>query len=211
MVRGVGPADGREARAHLGEAMTGEAGQRGSPAADSRDSAAVGAQWREHRRWVAVVLLAHMPRHAELEDLLQEVALTLVARGHELREPAALRGWQRTVALNTARMAARRVRLPVADSSGDAGDELPDPATERHERQRDAAAEAEQALAMTRQLPDPYREALLLRCVDGLSQKQIAETLGVPETTVETRLARARRMLRERLEQPSSTTSTTAC
>lgn len=186
--------------------MTGEAAQRGSPAADSRDRATVGAQWREHRRWVAAVLLAHMPRHAELEDLLQEVALTFVARGHELREPAALRGWLRTVALNTARMAARRVRLPVADTSGE-NDELADPDTERRERQRDAAAEAEQALRITRQLPEPYREALLLRCVDGLSQKQIAETLGVPETTVETRLARARRMLRERLEQPSSTTA----
>lgn len=168
---------------------------------------AVGAQWREHRRWVAAVLLAHMPRHAELEDLLQEVALTLVARGHELREPAALRGWLRTVALNTARMAARRVRLPVVESPDGSGDELPDPAADRRERQRDAAAEAEQALRLTRQLPDPYREALLLRCVDGLSQKQIAETLGVPETTVETRLARARRMLRERLEHPSATTA----
>lgn len=186
--------------------MTGEAGQRNGPRAASQDPVTVGAQWREHRRWIAAVLLAHMPRHAELEDLLQDVALTFVARGHELREPAALRGWLRTVALNTARMAARRVRLPVADSAGES-EHLPDPAVERRERQRDAAAEADRALRLTRELPDPYREALLLRCVDGLSQKQIAETLGVPETTVETRLARARRMLRERLEHPSAATA----
>ena len=186
--------------------MTGEAGQRNGPRAASQDPATVGAQWREHRRWIAAVLLAHMPRHAELEDLLQDVALTFVARGHELREPAALRGWLRTVALNTARMAARRVRLPVADSAGES-EHLPDPAVERRERQRDAAVEADRALRLTRELPDPYREALLLRCVDGLSQKQIAETLGVPETTVETRLARARRMLRERLEHPSAATA----
>jgi RNA polymerase sigma-70 factor (ECF subfamily) len=186
--------------------MTGEV-QRSSPRTASHDSATVDAQWREHRRWVAAVLLAHMPRHVELEDLLQDVALTFVARGHELREPAALRGWLRTVALNTARMAARRVRLPVVDTSGECGDQLPDPAVERRERQRDAAAEAEQALRLTRELPDPYREALLLRCVDGLSQKRIAETLGVPETTVETRLARARRMLRDKLERASAPTA----
>ena len=186
--------------------MTGEA-QRSSPRTATQNPATVDAQWREHRRWVAAVLLAHMPRHAELEDLLQDVALTLVARGHELREPAALRGWLRTVALNTARMAARRVRLPVADTAGEGGEQLPDPAVERRERQRDAAAEAERALQLTRELPDPYREALLLRCVDGLSQKQIAETLGVPETTVETRLARARRMLRDKLERASAPTA----
>ena len=186
--------------------MTGEAGQRNGPRAARQDRTTVDAQWREHRRWVAAVLLAHMPRHAELEDLLQDVALTFVARGHELREPAALRGWLRTVALNTARMAARRVRFPVVDSAGES-EQLSDPSVERRERQRDAAAEAEHALRLTRELPDPYREALLLRCVDGLSQKQIAETLGVPETTVETRLARARRMLRERLEHPSAATA----
>ena len=186
--------------------MTGEA-QRSSPRTATQNPATVDAQWREHRRWVAAVLLAHMPRHAELEDLLQDVALTLVARGHELREPAALRGWLRTVALNTARMAARRVRLPVADTAGEGGEQLPDPGVERRERQRDAAAEAERALKLTRELPDPYREALLLRCVDGLSQKQIAETLGVPETTVETRLARARRMLRDKLERASAPTA----
>jgi DNA-directed RNA polymerase specialized sigma24 family protein len=33
--------------------------------------------------------------------------------------------------------------------------------------------------------------------VQGLSQRQIADLLDVPETTVETRLARARRMLRQ--------------
>ena len=42
-----------------------------------------------------------------------------------------------------------------------------------------------------------YREPLLLRCVRALSYQQISEVLDLPITTVETRLARARRMLRE--------------
>ncbi len=46
-------------------------------------------------------------------------------------------------------------------------------------------------------LPPEYREPLLLRCVQSLTYQQIGEILDLPVTTVETRLARARRMLRE--------------
>ena len=45
-------------------------------------------------------------------------------------------------------------------------------------------------------LPTHYSEILDLRFSDGLSYKGIAERLGVPMTTVEARLHRARRMLR---------------
>ncbi len=157
------------------------------------------ALWHEHRRWLAAVLLTHMPREAELEDLLQEVAVTVVSRIHELRDEAALRGWLRTVAVNTARMAARSTNVRRAvmrplDAEHVQGVAAPDAGPAREAR---AAAEA--ALEAAQRLPEAYREPLLLRTVRGLSQRQIAQTLGVPETTIETRLARARRMLREQL------------
>ena len=47
-------------------------------------------------------------------------------------------------------------------------------------------------------LPIEYREPLLLS-LRGLQQRVIAELMDVPVTTVETRLVRARRMLREAL------------
>ena len=46
-------------------------------------------------------------------------------------------------------------------------------------------------------LPPEYREPLLLRCVQALTYQQIGAILDMPVTTVETRLARARRMLRQ--------------
>jgi len=55
-------------------------------------------------------------------------------------------------------------------------------------------------MELARELPDGYREPLLLKCVRGLSYRQIGELLGLPETTVETRIARGRKMLRERAE-----------
>ena len=193
--------------------MTGEPGQRReAPADPAAGSAVLEALWHEHRRWVAAVLLAHKPREAELEDLLQEVAMTFVSRVHELRDPGALRPWLRTVAINAARMDARRVRLrraalrPLQDEHA----ELADPARDRRLRADDARVEAQAALQAAQALPEEYREPLLLRCLRGQSQKQIAAILGVPETTVETRLARARRLLRERLAPPSSPALTPA-
>src|SRR5688572_6190035 len=42
------------------------------------DQEAVRALWQENRRWVAAVILAHKPREADLEDLLQDVAMSFV-------------------------------------------------------------------------------------------------------------------------------------
>ena len=57
-------------------------------------------------------------------------------------------------------------------------------------------------------LPEAYREPLLLRAVKGLRSKQIAELLEIPPATVDTRIARARRMLRQADEQVSEPSST---
>jgi len=67
-----------------------------------------------------------------------------------------------------------------------------------------AAEEARETLALLERLPPLYAEPLLLQATQGLSQRQIAELLDVPETTVETRLARGRRMLRQLLSEQES-------
>ena len=47
------------------------------------------------------------------------------------------------------------------------------------------------------QLPDQFREAIVLREINDLSYREIAEVIGVPVGTVMSRLARARALLRE--------------
>lgn len=152
---------------------------------------AIESVWRRNRRWIAAVLAAHAPRGVEIEDLLQEVAATFLAKAREIRDAASVRGWLRIVAVNEARMAARdrgieRKSLArfAASWRGESAD-------------RHAAAEARETLELLARLPAQYAEPLLLQAGQGLSQREIAEILDVPETTIETRLARARRMLRQ--------------
>jgi len=49
-------------------------------------------------------------------------------------------------------------------------------------------------------LPEPDREVLLLVAFEGLAYNDVAQALGIPEGTVKSRLNRARRVLRERLD-----------
>ncbi|MCL4741528.1 MAG: sigma-70 family RNA polymerase sigma factor [Phycisphaerales bacterium] len=169
-------------------------------AALAGDPDAVRALWQRHRRWVAGVILAYKPRHADLEDLLQDVAMTFVRRLGDLRDPASLRPWLRSVAINAARLAARKARSrpdhapnrrsTVESVPQPAGAETPDAIAARRE-------DATRLLNLALELPESYREPLLLRCIHGMSYREIGLVVGLPETTIETRIARGRRTLRE--------------
>lgn len=162
------------------------------------DRAALEDLWHEHRRWVAVVLLAHKPREADVDDLLQEVARVLVSRIGEVRDPGAFKPWLRTVAINLARTSGRRVRpgnwWNAAARHRDGLGER-----DRSDGASTSAAleEGRRLLALAERLEEGYREPLLLKAIRGMSYRQIGELLDLPETTVETRIARGRRMLRE--------------
>lgn len=169
------------------------------------DESATQALWHAHRRWVAAILLAHKPRDAELDDLLQEVAVSMVKNIHTLADPGAVRPWLRTIAVNLARSAGRRQKvirkvMPIVAAGAQR-------TAERNEAIDGPAGcddRGRRALELAQALAPEYREPLLLRAVRGMSYRQIADVMGVPMTTIETRLARARRMLKEQLEGPDS-------
>jgi RNA polymerase sigma-70 factor, ECF subfamily len=170
------------------------------------DRAAQQELWRTHRRWVAAIILAHRPAAVEVDDLMQEVAVKLVSKMSSLRDAASFRPWLRQVVLNVCRGSARSLRPTLRLSTGDQPEEGPIDATRvaaPASSQETSSAlvglrdAAERLMEQVRSLPPEYREPLLLRCVRSLTYQQISEILNLPVTTIETRLARARRMLRE--------------
>ncbi len=166
----------------------------------SGDADALNRVWEHNRRWVAAILLAHKPRWADVDDLLQEVALSLVKKVHEVRDPALIRPWLRTVALNVAHATARsgKVRSWVTGAQAGEPDHQPHTAPARGGIEAIEAKERSTSiLDLAAQLPDGYREPLILKAVDNLSYREIGRMMGLPETTVETRIARARKQLRE--------------
>jgi RNA polymerase sigma-70 factor (ECF subfamily) len=169
------------------------------------DRSAIAALWQEHRRWIAAVLLAYKPQSEDLEDLLQEVAMTLVTKINTLREESNVRAWLRAVAVNVARAAGRiersRPRLRLVGDDG----ELPLMSRDDERIDHGLDDNSQRVLALASQLPEAYREPLMLKAVQGMRSRQIAEILGIPEATVDTRISRARRMLREQARLTQTT------
>ncbi len=165
------------------------------------DEVALRELWNRHRRWVAAVLLAHMPRDAELDDLLQEVAVAVVAKISGLREEAAFKPWLRAVAMSIAKTTARRRSVRKSGWFKLVGFTGQRESERSHDNSSPAMQEGRGLMALAAELPDGYREPLLLKCVQDMSYKQIGDVMGLPDTTIETRIARARKMLRERAVQ----------
>lgn len=168
-------------------------------AAMTGDRRAMESLWQEHRRWIAAVLLVHKTPEDHLDDLLQDVAMTLVSKIDTLRETGNIRAWLRTVAVNAARASARK------------GRSRPRPNSLEFEPEANSIEavvggqvdeEASRLMGLSKQLPETYREPLMLRAIHGMRGKHIAQILGLTEATVETRIARARKMLRKLAENP---------
>lgn len=133
--------------------------------------------------------LARDPHDAE--DVLQEAYLRAFRYfGSFSGEDA--RTWLLSIVRNTSRTWREKHPLSEELASVESREPAPDDAAERSsERARiDAAILA---------LPAEFREAIVLREIEGLSYKQIASVAGIPIGTVMSRLSRAREDLRRLL------------
>jgi len=114
-------------------------------------------------------------------DAAQETLIQVFRDLAGLREPAALRGWVRRIAVREAIRHAQRGRREVQFAEGSLEVPAPD----------DAALRAD-VRSVLQTLGPEQRAILVLRDVEGLSEKEAAAQLGVAQGTVKSRLHRAR-------------------
>lgn len=142
---------------------------------------------------------------ADAEDLTQEIFLRLFSSLGRYRLGTGLRPWLYRIAVNACldvlRKRQRRLRVvPLGDDPADPSQEMALPSSEPSPERAYLRQEQRQAvLGAVRSLPPEYRAVIVLRYQEDLSYQEIAAVLDVPVTTVETRLFRAKRMLRPAL------------
>lgn len=149
-------------------------------------------------------LLALLPRlrryaraltglRAEADDLVQDTLERAWERAAQFHAGADLRVWLFAIMHNLWASEQRRPRLPLRQLET-ADLDFPTRAT-----QGDQLALADLASAL-QQLPEDQQAVLLLVSLEDMSYAEVAQTLGVPQGTVMSRISRARQRLRELLD-----------
>jgi RNA polymerase sigma-70 factor (ECF subfamily) len=146
---------------------------------------------REHGRLVFKVAYGVLRNPHDAEDVVQEVFLRLHRAA--TKEVIDMRAWLARVAF---RLAIDHLRKPRALDVEDLEMSSTCPDAEHLAMHRQQVGQVQKLIAA---LPEELRHPLVLSAMEELNSRQIAEVLGIPESSVRGRIFRARQMLREKL------------
>jgi len=148
--------------------------------------------------------------HHSAEEVLQEVFLTLIKKSGTFKGEAKFSSWLYRITVNSSYMHLRRVKKHETDVSLDGYVPYDENGTlmgrikskdwsDRPDRvlfSKEAMEIIEKAVS---ELPESYRVVFHLRDIEGLSNEEISEILGISVPAVKSRLHRARLFLRDKL------------
>lgn len=156
---------------------------------------------RRYQSLICAVAYSACGEMAESEDVAQETFWTAWRGRDSLAQPAKLRSWLCGIARNLAKNARRHASRPVESAAN-----LDDQA----ERSTDAPGPVEEAISREEEsliwqtleeIPDTFREPLILFYRENQSVAQVAFALDLSEAAVKQRLSRGRSMLREQVAE----------
>jgi RNA polymerase sigma-70 factor (ECF subfamily) len=171
----------------------------GTDTTPSIDASAVMRSWIEPLRGF---LAKRVASPADVDDILQDIFLRLAERPDALDEVEHVSGWIHRIARNTVVDFYRR-RGRAASTPGEA----PDLDGSELERAGEAVAGGSPGATPLRDLaacmapivermPEPYREALVLTELEGLTQVEAARRVGISLSGMKSRVQRGREQLR---------------
>jgi RNA polymerase sigma-70 factor (ECF subfamily) len=147
---------------------------------------------------------AILGNQADAEDCAQAALAKAFRMLPTLREPQKLGAWMRTINHRVALNYLRSRKRNSIHSTGHIDTGVAAPATTPTGSDVEAVerkASIEQVTRAVDTLPETYREVIVLRYWEHLNLEQIAQRLNVPVGTVKSRVARADRMLVEKLRR----------
>jgi RNA polymerase sigma-70 factor, ECF subfamily len=149
--------------------------------------------WNEYNAKLHAFIVRRVSDRSTADDILQDVFLRTHRRLHELKDGTRLQSWLYQIARNAIIDHYRAHRI-----STELLEELP-------EETPDSSGAVVRELAeclrpMIEQLPEQYRDALIMADLDGLTQREIAERNAISLSGAKSRVQRARAMLKIQLD-----------
>lgn len=125
------------------------------------------------------------------DDIIQDVFVKVHSRLHQLKDSEKIQRWIYQIARNTITDHYRKNNIVTApEMQGAAGDDR---------ALNECVANCVRQLLDS--LPEKYRQALRLSEMEGVPQVELAKRLGISYSGVKSRVQRARRILREKMEE----------
>lgn len=148
--------------------------------------------WKEYNSQLLNFILKKVKDSAEAEDILQEVFIKILSKIDTLKESEKLKSWMYQITRNTI---ADHYRLAQK------GNKLTDFQPIEEDFQEDSAMkEAESWIGLyINELPENYRQALILSELKGLSIAEVAENMNISYTNARARINRGRQALKKNL------------
>ena len=165
--------------------------------------------WTEFGHQLRGFIARRVDNQADTDDILQDVFLRIHQRSGSVQQSDRLGAWLFQVTRNAI---ADHYRAPVRRREVTAGASADlDSVTAEHDvvaREDEAAldaAQANQELAtclrpIVERLPEIYREAVLLADLDGVTQREVAERLGLSVSGAKSRVQRGRQAIKAMLQ-----------
>src|SRR5262245_8284246 len=163
-----------------------------------RDGRAFAELLRRHGPMVLSTCRRLLRHEQDAEDAFQATFLVLARKAASVVPREAVGGWLYGVACRTAQAARgrRRRRETREKQMGELPERAAPPALDRLWEELVPLLDRELG-----RLPEKYRLAVVLCELEGRSRKEVARQLGIPEGTLSSRLATARKLLARRLGQ----------
>lgn len=139
------------------------------------------------------VCLKYSRNNAEAEDNLQDAFVTIFKKIAQYKQKGSFEGWMKRITINTALQRYRSVGVFDIVNENQLKDESIDIDED--------TITIDFLLSIIQELPDRYRLVFNLYALDGYSHKEIAEMLNISTGTSKSNLARARLILKEKIEQ----------
>lgn len=148
--------------------------------------------WQAYRTELVHFVKRRIRDPRDAEDLVQDVLTRAYSQRASLREIRKFRSWLYQITRNAIIDYSRTHRTPA---------ELP-PVLEAPPNDTHAEAELATCLRpLVDQLPERYRQAVVLAEIDGLKQREVAERLGLSLSGAKSRVQRGRKLLEDVLLQ----------
>jgi len=158
-----------------------------------QDAKAQGELYKRYSNVLFSICLRYSPNYVEAEDSLQDTFITIFKKIEQFKDKGSFEGWMKRVTVNTVLQKYRKKRVFDIRDEGQLEDEV-------DEQVEDNDIPLDFLLEIIQQLPDRYRLVFTMYVMDGYSHKEVADMLGITDGTSKSNLARARAILKTKIE-----------